>query len=108
MPPAPDVFSKQPSKEQPSKDQQHPQWGSDRQSVNSLLTGEPTDYKLAELARLRIRYKEFPGARDIKSDLDKVMASWNLTEPELFARTREIHQIAEVYKGRGGKREDWS
>lgn len=98
MPPAPDV----------SKDQQHPQWGSDRQSVSSLLTGEPNDYNLAELARLRIRYNGFPGARDIQSDLDKILKLWNFTESELFAKTREIHQVAEVYKGRGGKREDWS
>jgi Protein of unknown function (DUF3288) len=90
------------------KDQQHPQWGSDRQSVSSLLTGEPTDYNLAELARLRIRYNGFPGARDIQADLDKVLKLWGLTEAELFAKTREIHQTAEVYKGRGGKREDWS
>lgn len=99
MPPAPDTSS---------KDQQHPQWGSDRQSVSSLLTGEPTDYNLAELARLRIRYNGFPGARDIQSDLDKILKLWSFTESELFAKTCEIHQVAEVYKGRGGKREDWS
>ncbi len=109
MPPAPDGSkNQQPQKQQPSKDQQHPQWGSDRQSVSSLLTGEPTDYNLAELARLRIRYNGFPGARDIQSDLDKILKLWSFTESELFAKTREIHQVAEVYKGRGGKREDWS
>jgi hypothetical protein len=92
----------------PAKDQLHPQWSSDRQSASSLLTGDPTDYNLAELARLRIRYKGFPGARDIQADLDKVLRLWQITETELFDKTRDIHQLAQVYKGRGGKREDWS
>lgn len=56
------------------KDQQHPQWESDRQVTNALLSAEPTDYNLAELARLRIRYRGFPGARDIQADLEKILA----------------------------------
>ena len=91
-----------------TKDQQHPQWSTDREVVNTLLAGDPTDYNLAELARLRIRYKEFPGARDIQADLDRVLQKWQLTETELFNRTQQIHQLAQVYKGRGAKREDWS
>jgi Protein of unknown function (DUF3288) len=90
------------------KDQQHPLYGSDRQIVNALLNGEATDYNLAELARLRIRYKGFPGARDIQADLEKVLQQWQLSEAELFAKTRQIHQIGQVYKGRGTQREDWS
>ncbi len=90
------------------KDQQHPQWSADRQVVNSLLEGQPTDYNLAELARLRIRYRSFPGARDIQTDLDKVLSQWQLDEETLFAKTRQIHQTAQVYRGRGGQREDWS
>jgi hypothetical protein len=91
-----------------SKDQQHPQSKDDRQIVNTLLNGEPTDYNLAELARLRIRYKGFPGARDIQADLEKVLKQWGLTEESLFQKTREIHAIATVYKGRGSQRDDWS
>jgi Protein of unknown function (DUF3288) len=90
------------------KDQQHPQWSVDRAIVNSLLEGQPTDYNLAELARLRIRYHGFPGARDIQADLDRVMTQWQLTEEALFAKTREIHQTAQVYRGRDNQREDWS
>jgi hypothetical protein len=90
------------------KDQQHPLWGIDRQIVDTLLVNEPTDYYLAELARLRIRYRSFPGARDIQADLDKVLEQWNLSEEALFAKTRQIHQLAQVYKGRGSQREDWS
>lgn len=92
----------------PGKDQQHPLWGRDRQIINTLLSEEPTDYNLAELARLSIRYKGFPGARDIQTDLEKILARWKLTEAELFKATQAIHQEAQVYKGRGAKREDWS
>ncbi|NJN02931.1 MAG: DUF3288 family protein [Leptolyngbyaceae cyanobacterium SL_1_1] len=91
-----------------SKDQQHPQYKSERQLVNQLLSGEPTDLNLAELARLRIRFMSFPGARDIQADLDKVLQQWQLTEANLFEKTRQIHQTQNVYRGRGSGREDWS
>ena len=91
-----------------SKDQQHPQWSQDRQIVNALLNGEVTDYNLAELARLKIRYTGFPGARDIQKDLDQVMKQWGFTEETLLAKTREIHATETVYRGRRGDREDWS
>ncbi|MBW4471004.1 MAG: DUF3288 family protein [Stenomitos rutilans HA7619-LM2] len=89
-------------------DQQHPLWSSDRQIVNTLLAEGLTDYNLAELARLRIRYRGFPGARDIQADLDKALKQWNLTDETLNARARQLHREAQVYKGRGSKRDDWS
>jgi hypothetical protein len=92
----------------PTKDQQHPQYKTDRQVVNQLIAGEATDYNLVELARLMTRYEGFPGARDIQTDLKKAMARWGLTEAELFEKTRAIHQQGEVYKGLGRGREDWS
>lgn len=92
----------------PSKDQQHPLYSTDRQIVNALLDAQPTDYNLAELARMRIRYHGFPGARDIQADLDKVLQQWQLTETELFAKTRQIHQTTQVYRGKTSQREDWS
>jgi hypothetical protein len=91
-----------------NKEQRHPQWSSDRRVTDALLTGEPSDYNLAELARLKIRYKGFPGARDIQSDLEKILSQWHLTEETLCEKTREIHAVAQVYKGRGAKRDDWS
>lgn len=91
-----------------NKDQQHPLWSRDRQIVNTLLEGEPTDLNLAELARLRTRYCGFPGARDIQADLDKALQKWQLSEEQLFERTRQIHAVGQVYKGRGSQREDWS
>jgi hypothetical protein len=91
------------------KDQDHPQERSDRQTVNSLLNAEPTDYNLAELARLRIRYQGFPGAQAIKNDLDRLLKQWALTEESLFEKTRYIHSTEQIYKGRGSKRnDDWA
>ena len=90
------------------KDQKHPQYKVDRQVVNQLLAGEPTDYNLVELARLIIRYTGFPGARDIQADLQKALTRWQLSESELFEKTRTIHQRGDIYKGLGRGREDWS
>ncbi len=90
------------------KDQQHPQYKTDRQVVSQILAGEATDYNLAELARLITRYEGFPGARDIQADLKKALNRWQLSEGELFEKTRAIHQQGEVYKGLGRGREDWS
>jgi Protein of unknown function (DUF3288) len=90
------------------RDQQHPQWRADRETMDAILSGEMTDWHLSELARLRIRYRGFPGARDIQADLEKALERWGLTEEALFERTRAIHEAAQVYKGRGAKRDDWS
>ncbi|QLE54696.1 DUF3288 family protein [Nostoc sp. TCL26-01] len=92
-----------------SKDQQHPQYNRDRSFVNILLTQTATDQNLAELARLRIRYQGFPGARDIQQDLDKVLQQWGLTESQLFEKTRQLHQVGGIYKSRGKREEqDWN
>ena len=93
-----------------SKDQQHPQEKNDRAIANQLLSEEPTDYNLAELARLKIRYRGFPGARTIQSDLEKVLQKWQLTEENLYEKTRQIHISKQVYEGRSRKKgkEDWS
>ncbi|PSN11281.1 DUF3288 domain-containing protein [filamentous cyanobacterium CCT1] len=91
-----------------TKDQQHPQYKTDRQVVSQLLAGDATDLNLVELARLMIRYDGFPGARDIQADLKKALSRWQLTESELFEKTRAIHQQGDVYKGLGRGREDWS
>ncbi|MBN3944792.1 MAG: DUF3288 family protein [Nostoc sp.] len=91
------------------KDQQHPLYNRDRPLIDILLAQEATDYNLAELARLRMRYQGFPGARDIQQDLDKVLQQWGLTEAELFEKTRQIHDLGGIYKSRGKKDEqDWN
>lgn len=90
------------------KELTHPQYKNDREVVNGLLNGEPTDFNLLELARLRIRYDGFPGAKDIQQDLDKALANWSLTDDELMAKTRQIHQNEMLYKATRTKKEDWS
>ncbi len=91
------------------KDLQHPQYLRDRPIVKSLLQEEANDLNVAELARLRIRYHGFPGARDIQADLDTAMEQWGLTEEELFEKTRGIHSVGGIYKSRGKKdEEDWN
>lgn len=92
-----------------TKDQQHPQYNKDRPVIESLMNGEPTDINLAELARLRIRYQDFPGARDIQANLEQILQQWGLTEEQLFEKTRGIHQLGGIYKSRGKREEqDWN
>ncbi|MCD8486131.1 DUF3288 family protein [Kamptonema cortianum] len=93
------------------KDQQHPQYNRDRLLVDELLRviGAPTEYHLVELARLKVRYQGFPGARDLQRDLEKTLLQWQLTEDELYERTRQIHAIGRVYQqSPDGQQEDWS
>ncbi|GFE68576.1 DUF3288 family protein [Chroococcus sp. FPU101] len=92
-----------------TQDQKHPLEKQDREIVNRLLQEEPTDYNLAEFARLRIRYQNFPGARETQKDLDRLLNLWQLTEAALFEKTRQIHLKAQVYKKRGDEsQQDWS
>ncbi|MFO8040688.1 MAG: DUF3288 family protein [Sodalinema sp.] len=92
------------------KDQQHPQAKLDRAAINSLLAADPDDLNLAELARLRVRYNGFPGARDIQNDLDTLLKRWNLSEEDLFAKTRQLHGSARIFNvgTRKADEADWS
>lgn len=90
-----------------TQDQQHPQYKRDRASVNTLLASEANDYNLSELARLIIRYRGFPGARDIQADLKKVLQKWNYTEETLYEQTRKTHAKGEVYRKQKSDQEDW-
>jgi Protein of unknown function (DUF3288) len=103
-----------PSKIDMSKEptpQKHPQERRDREALN-LISQSPVGDPLAmaELARLRIRYEGFPGAVEIKGTLDQILRRWNLTEAELFAKTREIHQNERIYqvKSKFNPQEDWT
>jgi len=91
-------------------DQKHPQEKRDRSLVDSLLNAKPTEINLVELARLRIRYHNFPGARDIQKDLDLVLQQWQLDEEQLYAKTRQIHALGQVYRQKveGQDEQDWS
>ena len=90
------------------KDQLHPQQDRDRNTLNRLLREEATDLNLAELARLRIRYTGFPGSRDIQKDLETLLERWELTEEQLFEKTRQIHATQKVFTVRTNKKEDWT
>jgi hypothetical protein len=90
------------------KDQLHPQYTKDRQVVNDVLKGELTDRNLADLARLCIRYRGFPGARDIQADLLKALNRWGLSEEELFVKTREIHRVGKIFGATNDGRDDWA
>ncbi len=89
------------------EDQRHPQYKSDRAIVDTLLTEKENHYNLAELARLKIRYRGFPGAKDIQADLEKVMQQWELTEENLYKKTREIHDKGLVYQNKNSNQEHW-
>jgi hypothetical protein len=92
------------------QDQQHPQDKGDREIVNRLLRGDANSYNLAELARLRIRYRNFPGAREIQRNLDSLLVRWQLTEEQLYETTRQLHATGQVYlrRGQGEEQQDWS
>ncbi|AFZ34937.1 hypothetical protein Sta7437_1370 [Stanieria cyanosphaera PCC 7437] len=93
-----------------NQDQIHPREKSDRVVIDNLLNAQPNDYHLVELARLRIRYHNFPGAREIQKDLDRVLQQWQLTEAQLYAKTREIHENGQVYrrKIKDQDQQDWT
>ncbi|MCJ2541539.1 DUF3288 family protein [Thermostichus vulcanus] len=95
-----------------SREQQHPQYATDRDLLNQLLEqaqAQPrSDWVLAEVARLRIRYQGFPGARDLQRDLDQILQQWGMSEEELFVQTRAIHERGQVYDRSFSKRDDWA
>jgi Protein of unknown function (DUF3288) len=92
------------------KEQRHPQYFGDRALVNDLLQVEEqlSDRQLAELARLLVRYLDFPGAKDIQADLAQILEKWQLNNQSLFARTREIHARGKVFTRKNEARDDWA
>ena len=94
-----------------SRDQRHPLAHIDREIIKKVFVEGKTDYNLAEVARLKIRYHNFPGARDIQHDLDSILQQWEMTEEDLYVATRKLHQSKKIYvekKHQGGDQEDWS
>ncbi|VEP15918.1 conserved hypothetical protein [Hyella patelloides LEGE 07179] len=93
-----------------NQDQKHPREAKDRSVINNLLQSEPNDYNLAELARMTIRYRGFPGARSIQQDLQTVLSNWQLTEEELYQKTRDLHSQQKVYSDRfkTDQKQDWT
>jgi hypothetical protein len=90
------------------KEQRHPLAHIDRQVVKSFFVEGMSDYNLTELARLKIRYHNFPGATDIQFDLDSIMNQWELTEDQLYEKTRLIYARGEFSNFDSETEEDWS
>ena len=98
--------------EQSKLPQRHPQEKVDRAIVDLLLESDPQEpMALSELARLRNRYNGFPGATDIQANLDRLLIEWHLTESQLFAKTRALHNSEQIYQVKAKKyqeQEDWN
>lgn len=91
-----------------SQSLQHPREAQDRLILERLLQEGISDYNLAELARLLIRYDGFPGAEKNRELMAELLEKWQLTVEELFERTRAIHARGGIYKVGSNKREDWT
>ena len=72
--------------------QTHPLYSTDRDQVDALLghQGEPGPEQLTTAARLMMRYRDFPGAEDIKDDIQKAVTAWGLDYDSLNGKCREI------------------
>ena len=74
-----------------SEDQIHPLYIRDRVHVDRMLSKEtPNNDDLIDLARLFIRYEDFLGSSDLKSDLAKILKLWGLDRDILNSKTKEI------------------
>lgn len=92
-----------------NNEQKHPLAHIDREIVRNFFVEGKTNYNLAELARLKIRYRNFPGANDIQQDIESILQQWELTEEELFAKTRQLHNEKKIYrKNNADSEDDWS
>ena len=74
-----------------TQDQNHPLYSIDRDHIDRLLAIEtPGDADLIDLARLIIRYKEFPGVPELKADMLKTLNLWGFTQEALNERVRAV------------------
>jgi hypothetical protein len=72
-------------------EQSHPLHARDREVVDRLLAVEiPADEHLVDAARLLMRYQGFPGADDLRDDLQRVLRLWKLDRDALHERTRSV------------------
>ena len=73
-------------------EQAHPLYKADRDRVDTILghAGVPANEHLTTCAMLMNRYDDFPGAQDIKDDLNKLVNLWGLDRDSLNTKCREI------------------
>lgn len=73
------------------EEQNHPLHASDRDTIDRLLAADPpADAHFVDAARLLIRYDGFPGASDLRRDLQRLLRLWGLDREQLQQRTRAI------------------
>ena len=74
-----------------SNEQTHPLHQTDKNIIDSLIVKEnPQDSDFINLARLIIRYSDFPGEIEIKNDIEKILRFWKISQDELYSRTRNL------------------
>ena len=74
-----------------NESQNHPLYSTDRENLDRLIgIDSPTARDFVELARLLIRYKDFNGADDINSDIEKLLKKWSINRLKLEEITRKI------------------
>jgi hypothetical protein len=79
------------SSRQAQPEQNHPLHALDRHTIDGLLAVEsPADQHLVDAARLLNRYDGFPGATDLRDDLERVLRLWKLDRGTLQARARAL------------------
>lgn len=73
------------------EEQNHPLHAGDRAVIDRLLAADPpADEHLVDAGRLLMRYDGFPGASDLRDDLERVLRLWGLDRDGLHQRTRAI------------------
>ena len=73
------------------EEQNHPLHAGDREVLDRLLAADPpADEHLVDAARLLMRYDGFPGATDLRDDLQRILRLWGLDRDQLQERTRRI------------------
>lgn len=85
----------------------HPQEHKDFEILREQLGKPMNDYGLCELARLIMRYRDFPGAQNVKDMIVRLMQAWQLDKETLFAKTRAIHAAGTIYRRKKEVIEHW-
>jgi hypothetical protein len=75
---------------------------------NRQLPGRAGKQQSTVNSQLLTIFKGFPGARDIQSDLKKLLQQGNYTEETIYKHTPKIHAKGEVYrKQKSAQEDDW-
>tara|TARA_B100000212_G_C27260938_1_gene484477 strand:- start:347 stop:643 length:297 start_codon:yes stop_codon:yes gene_type:complete len=73
------------------EEQIHPLHYRDKEIIDNLIVKKtPDEFDLVNLARLFNRYDNFPGEKDLKNDLEKILKFWKMSKDILFSKTRNI------------------